>query len=70
MTGDDLLPRHAHSESSKRLTMVAIAWTSDEAGMSETGTCGEEALHGDVRHAGPNNTTGGQPGAARTGPSC
>ena len=32
--------------------------------MSEIGTCGEEALHGDVRHAGPNNTTGGQPGAA------
>ena len=40
------------------------AWTSDQAGMSEIGTCGEEALHGDVRHAGLNNTTGGQPGAA------
>ena len=41
-----------------------LAWTSDEAGLSEIGTCGEEALHADVRHAGPNNTTGGQPGAA------
>lgn len=32
-------------------------------GFSGIGTCGDLCLHGDVRHAGPNNTTGASPGS-------
>lgn len=35
----------------------------NRVGYSGIGTCGAACLHGDVRHAGPNNTTGGTPGA-------
>ena len=38
--------------------------SSEAAGFSGIGTCGSECLHVHVRDAGPNNTTGGQPGAA------
>ena len=37
--------------------------TSREAGFSGIGTKGEDCLHGDRRDAGPDNTTGGRPGA-------
>lgn len=33
----------------------------NRVGYSGIGTCGDLCLHGDVRHAGPNNTTGGTP---------
>lgn len=35
----------------------------NRVGYSGIGTCGDLCLHGDVRHAGPNNTTGGTPAA-------
>lgn len=35
----------------------------NRAGYSGLGTCGDLCLHGDVRHAGPNNPSGGTPDA-------
>jgi GH25 family lysozyme M1 (1,4-beta-N-acetylmuramidase) len=35
----------------------------NHVGYSGIGTCGDTCLHGDVRHAGPNNTSGGTPEA-------
>lgn len=37
-------------------------WSSEQAGFTGIGTCGDDCLHGDRRDAGPNNTTGASPG--------
>ena len=53
--------QHMYGTAADKRTLVS---SSEAAGFSRIGTCGDECLHGDVRHAGPNNTTGSQPGAA------
>jgi peptidoglycan hydrolase-like protein with peptidoglycan-binding domain/GH25 family lysozyme M1 (1,4-beta-N-acetylmuramidase) len=51
--------QHLYGTAGDRRTLVSSC---RDSGHSGVGTCGNECFHGDVRHAGPNNTTGGQPG--------
>lgn len=51
--------QHLYGTAVDKRTLVT---TSEQAGFSGIGTCGDGCLHADRRDAGPNNTSGGKPG--------